>query len=65
MFLRGAGSRLERALISLHARYAHAFRPVYTEVFPPFMVNRASMQGTGQLPKFEEDAFSVKTTTAS
>ena len=32
----------------------------YEEIFPPFMVNRESMYGTGQLPKFEEDAFSVK-----
>lgn len=32
----------------------------YTEIFPPFMVNRASMTGTGQLPKFEDDAFNVK-----
>lgn len=32
----------------------------FTEIFPPFMVNRESMTGTGQLPKFEEDAFSIK-----
>ena len=34
----------------------------YTEILPPFMVNRASMTGTGQLPKFEEDAYAVKNT---
>lgn len=59
VFLRGAGSRLERALIS-YMLDTHTLSGPYTEIFPPFMVNRASMQGTGQLPKFEEDAFSVK-----
>jgi seryl-tRNA synthetase len=55
----GTGARLERALISfmldLHTR-EHAYR----EVLPPFMVNRASMTGTGQLPKFEDDLFRLK-----
>ncbi|HNR12889.1 MAG TPA: serine--tRNA ligase [Thermodesulfobacteriota bacterium] len=54
--LRGAGALMERALINfmldLHTR-EHG----YTEVLPPFMVNRISMTGTGQLPKFEEDLF--------
>jgi seryl-tRNA synthetase len=59
VFLRGAGSRLERALVS-YMLDTHTVDGPYTEVFPPFMVNRASMQGTGQLPKFEEDAFNVK-----
>lgn len=59
VFLRGAGSRLERAIIS-YMLDMHTVDGPYTEVFPPFMVNRASMQGTGQLPKFEEDAFNVK-----
>lgn len=59
VFLRGAGSRLERALIS-YMLDTHTLSGPYTEVFPPFMVNRASMQGTGQLPKFEEDAFNLK-----
>ncbi len=59
VFLRGAGSRLERAIIS-YMLDTHTVDGPYTEVFPPFMVNRASMQGTGQLPKFEEDAFNVK-----
>jgi seryl-tRNA synthetase len=59
VFLRGAGSRLERAIIS-YMLDTHTVNGPYTEVFPPFMVNRASMQGTGQLPKFEEDAFNIK-----
>ena len=57
-FLRGAAARLERALISfmldLHTR-EHG----YTELTPPYLVNRLSMTGTGQLPKFEEEAFQV------
>jgi len=56
---RGLGARLERALINfmldLHAR-EHG----YTEVLTPFMVNRASAIGTGQLPKFEGDLFRLK-----
>jgi seryl-tRNA synthetase len=59
VFLKGAGARLERALINfmmdLHIR-EHA----YTEILPPQLVNRASMIGTGQLPKFEEDAFRIE-----
>ncbi len=55
----GAGARLERALISfmldLHTR-AHG----YTEVLPPFIVNRAALVGTGQLPKFEQDLFKLE-----
>lgn len=51
---KGLGSRLERALINFMLDM-HSEK--YTEVFPPFIVNRASMTGTGQLPKFEEDAF--------
>lgn len=57
-FYKGLGSRLERSLISLMVD-THTLEGNYEEVFPPFMVNRSSMQGTGQLPKFEEDAFSV------
>lgn len=56
-FYRGAGARLERAVINYFLD-THTDRG-YTEVFPPFMVNRDSMRGTGQLPKFEEDAFRV------
>ena len=53
---KGAGARLERALISFMLDL-HTDTHGYTEVLPPFMVNRASMTGTGQLPKFEEDLF--------
>ena len=55
---RGLGARLERAItnfmLDTHTKNG------YTEILPPFMVNRDSMYGTGQLPKFEEDAFAVK-----
>ncbi len=54
-FYKGAGAALERAVINFYLD-THTSRG-YTEIFPPFMVNRASMTGTGQLPKFEEDAF--------
>jgi len=58
-FLKGAGARLERALlnfmIDLHVREHE-----YAEVFPPFLLNRAAMTGTGQLPKFEDDAFRIE-----
>ena len=53
---KGAGAQLERALISFMLDL-HTTEHGYTEVLPPFMVNRASMTGTGQLPKFEEDLF--------
>jgi seryl-tRNA synthetase len=52
----GAGAALERALIQLMLD-THTQEHGYQEVIPPFMVNRASMMGTGQLPKFEEDLF--------
>ena len=57
---RGLGARLERAIYNfmLDTHTANG----YTEIFPPFMVNRDSMTGTGQLPKFEEDAYAVKNT---
>ena len=56
-FYRGLGARLERSIINffLNTHSTHG----YTEILPPFMVNRASMTGTGQLPKFEEDAFKL------
>lgn len=54
---KGLGARLERAVIQYFLN-THTDRG-YTEIFPPYMVNRASMTGTGQLPKFEEDAFKV------
>ncbi len=56
-FYKGAGARLERAVINYYLDTHNVSG--YTEVFPPFMVNRDSMRGTGQLPKFEEDAFRV------
>lgn len=56
-FYRGLGARLERSIINffLNTHTEHG----YTEILPPYMVNRASMTGTGQLPKFEEDAFKL------
>ncbi|HOJ77472.1 MAG TPA: serine--tRNA ligase [Bacillota bacterium] len=50
------GARLERALINFMLDL-HIKEHGYEEIFPPFLVNRAAMTGTGQLPKFEEDAF--------
>lgn len=58
-FYKDKGARLERAIMNFFLD-THTENG-YTEVFPPFMVNRASMTGTGQLPKFEEDAFKLST----
>ncbi len=55
----GMGAKLERALIAFMLD-THTIDNDYIEISPPFMVNRASMTGTGQLPKFEEDAFNIK-----
>ncbi|MDI3481820.1 MAG: seryl-tRNA synthetase [Tepidanaerobacteraceae bacterium] len=55
---KGAGARLERALVNFMLDL-HVEKHGYTEIFPPFIVNRDSMTGTGQLPKFEEDAFKL------
>jgi seryl-tRNA synthetase len=55
----GAGARLERALIQWMLD-VHTKEHRYTEVSPPLLVNRASMFGTGQLPKFEEDMYRLK-----
>ena len=55
---RGWGARLERALINFMLDL-HTQEHGYLEVLPPFLVNRASMTGTGQLPKFEEDLFQL------
>ena len=55
---RGPGAMLERALINFMLDI-HTKEHGYTEVLPPFMVNAASMTGTGQLPKFKEDLFKV------
>ncbi len=52
------GARLERAVINYFLNM-HTEQHGYTEIFPPYMVHRNSMVGTGQLPKFEEDAFKV------
>jgi len=57
--LSGAGARLERALIN-YMLDLHTAEHGYREVLPPFMVNRAAMTGTGQLPKFEEDLFRLR-----
>lgn len=56
---KGAGAAMERALINFML-HIHTEENGYTEILPPFMVNSASMFGTGQLPKFEEDLFKVK-----
>ena len=55
----GMGAKLERALIAFMLD-THTIDNDYIEISPPFMVNRTSMTGTGQLPKFEEDAFNIK-----
>jgi seryl-tRNA synthetase len=55
----GAGARLERALINFMLEI-HTTEHGYTEVLPPFIVNRQSMTGTGQLPKFEADLFKLE-----
>ena len=57
--LTGPGARLERALINFMLDL-HTTRHGYQEVLPPFMVNRAAMTGTGQLPKFEDDLFKLR-----
>ncbi len=54
----GAGAQLERAIMNFYLD-THTRKHGYKEIFPPFMVHRSSMVGTGQLPKFEEDAFKV------
>lgn len=56
---RGLGARLERAIINFFLD-THIYKHGYEEIFPPFMVNRECMVGTGQLPKFAEDMFKVE-----
>ncbi len=56
---KGLGAKLERALINFMLDL-HTNKHGYTEIFPPFLVNRASMIGTGQLPKLEEDMYKLK-----
>ncbi|MBD2845465.1 serine--tRNA ligase [Paenibacillus sp. IB182496] len=59
VFYRGLGARLERALISFMMDL-HSDRHGYEEILPPYLVNRGSLIGTGQLPKFEEDLFKIQ-----
>lgn len=60
-FYKGLGAQLERALINFMLDL-HTTEHGYQEIFPPFLVHRHSMVGTGQLPKFEEDAFRIQGT---
>ncbi|RJP81999.1 MAG: serine--tRNA ligase [Desulfobacteraceae bacterium] len=55
----GLGARLERALINFMLDI-HIYEHGYTEILPPFIVNRKTMTGTGQLPKFEADLFKLE-----
>jgi seryl-tRNA synthetase len=59
VLFKGAGARLERALFNFMLDL-HTTKHGYKEIFPPFLVNRASMTGTGQLPKLEEDMYRLK-----
>ncbi|MCP1143173.1 serine--tRNA ligase [Lysinibacillus endophyticus] len=61
IFYRGLGARLERALMSFMMDL-HAEEHGYEEMLPPVIVNRDSLTGTGQLPKFEEDVFKLADT---
>lgn len=61
VFYKGAGARLERALYNFMLDL-HTTEHGYEEILPPYIVNRESMTGTGQLPKFEEDAFKLTDT---
>ncbi|MFD2209433.1 serine--tRNA ligase [Virgibacillus halophilus] len=58
VYYKGLGARLERALLNFMMDL-HADEHGYVEMLPPYIVNRTSMTGTGQLPKFEEDAFKL------
>jgi len=58
VFLKGLGAKLERALIQFMLDTHGAAG--YEEILPPFLVNRDSLTGTGQLPKFEEDVFKIE-----
>ena len=55
----GKGATLERALINFMLDY-HLNNHNYKEIFPPFLVNKESMQGTGQLPKMEDDMYTIE-----
>ncbi len=60
-FLRGGFAHLERALVAFMMDM-HTTKHGYTEILPPFMINSASLQGTGQFPKFKEDVFHLEGT---
>ena len=60
ILLKGQGAKLERALFNFMLD-VHTREHGYTELFPPFLVNRASMTGTGQLPKLEDDMYRTAT----
>jgi seryl-tRNA synthetase len=57
--LRGIGAKLERALVAFMLD-VHTSRNGYEEIFPPFLVRSECMEGTGQLPKFGEDAYKIE-----
>ncbi len=59
LLLKGAGARLERALITYFLE-VHTKEHGYTEIWPPYLVNAASMIGTGQLPKLEDDMYQLE-----
>lgn len=61
VFYKGLGARLERALINFMMDL-HSNEHGYEEILPPYIVNRDSLTGTGQLPKFEEDVFKLQNT---
>ncbi len=58
-FYKGLGARLERSIYNFYLDL-HTTQHGYTELFPPYMANSASMTGTGQLPKFAEDMFKLE-----
>ncbi|MEG2258758.1 MAG: serine--tRNA ligase, partial [Oscillospiraceae bacterium] len=58
-FYKGLGARLERSIYNFYLDL-HSGEHGYTEIFPPYLANRASMTATGQLPKFEEDMFKIE-----
>ena len=56
---KGKGATLERSLINFMLDY-HLQNHNYSEIFPPFLVNKESLRGTGQLPKMEEDMYTIE-----
>ncbi|MDD5347482.1 MAG: serine--tRNA ligase [Candidatus Omnitrophica bacterium] len=59
LLFKGWGAKLERALFNFMLDF-HTKKHGYTEIFPPYLVNRKTMTGTGQLPKMEEDMYRLK-----